>query len=90
MTELLQDSEPDLDLADFLVIAEVVTGTDAALLAGIPHVVARAESALAAPFATFAGVEFYEGLAVKAACSALGWCATTRCPTATSASPTSA
>jgi death-on-curing protein len=54
-------------------LAEAVTGVDAAVFGGMPHVVARAESALAAPFASFAGVEFYEGLATKAAvlCSRL-------------------
>jgi death on curing protein len=63
----------EIGLADFLVLAEAVTGLDAAALALADHVVARAESALAAPFAEFGGVEVYEGLAVKAAvlCSRL-------------------
>jgi death-on-curing protein len=62
-----------LDLADFLALAEAVTGLDAVVLAKTPHVVARAESALAAPFADVGGVEAYRGLATKAAvlCSRL-------------------
>jgi death-on-curing protein len=62
-----------IDLADYLVIAEVVTGLDAHALANVPHIAARAESALAAPFAEFGGVEFYDGVALKAAvlCSRL-------------------
>jgi death on curing protein len=62
-----------LELDDFLLLAQAITGIDAAVLAAAPHVIARAESALAAPFATFDGVELYEGLAVKAAvlCSRL-------------------
>ncbi|HZV72358.1 MAG TPA: Fic family protein [Conexibacter sp.] len=62
-----------IELEDFLLLAEAVTGLDAAALADAPHVVARAESALAAPFAEFDGIEFYEGLAIKAAvlCSRL-------------------
>jgi death-on-curing protein len=60
-------------LEDFLLIAEVVTKIDAQALAGAPHVVASAESALAAPFAEFGGAQFYDGLAMKAAvlCSRL-------------------
>lgn len=62
-----------LGLDDFLVLAEAITGLDATALAVTPHIVARAESALAAPFVTFNGVEFYEGLTIKAAvlCSRL-------------------
>lgn len=62
-----------LELADFLLLAEAVTGLDAAQLADVPHVVARAESALAAPFAEFRGVPMYPDLAAKAAvlCSRL-------------------
>ncbi|HEV7774050.1 MAG TPA: Fic family protein [Conexibacter sp.] len=62
-----------LELADYLVLAEGVIGLDATTLASAPHVVARAESALAAPFAEFDGVEMYGGLARKAAvlCSRL-------------------
>ena len=56
-----------LDLADFLLLAEAITGIEATTLAFLPHVVARAESALAAPFMTFDGVELYEGLSMKAA-----------------------
>jgi death-on-curing protein len=62
-----------IELVDFLVLAEAVTGLDAAGLVDAPHVVARAESALAAPFAAFDGIELYDGLARKAAvlCSRL-------------------
>lgn len=62
-----------IDLADFLVIAEAVTGLDAVALGAVPHVVARAESALEAPFAAFGGAEMYDGLVTKAAilCSRL-------------------
>jgi death on curing protein len=57
----------ELELADYLVLAEAVTGLRAATLAGAPHVVARAESALAAPFAELDGVQLHDGLARKAA-----------------------
>jgi death-on-curing protein len=62
-----------LELADFVVLAQAVTGLDANALADAPHVVARAESALAAPFVVLDGVEPYRGLAAKAAvlCSRL-------------------
>jgi len=62
-----------IGIEDFLLLAEVVTGLDALTLAASSHVLARAESALAAPFAEFGGVEFYGGLAMKAAvlCSRL-------------------
>lgn len=62
-----------IDLVDWLLIAEAVTGIEAESLARIPHVVARAESAPAAPFAEFDDVLFYEGLALQAAvlCSRL-------------------
>jgi len=62
-----------LSLEDFLLLAEAVTGLDARALALTPHVVARVESALMAPFAEFGGVEAYPGLARKAAvlCSRL-------------------
>lgn len=56
-----------LELEDLLLLAEAITGVDAVALAHAPHVVARAESALAAPFAEFGGVAFYEGITVKAA-----------------------
>jgi death-on-curing protein len=62
-----------LALEDFLVIAEAVTGLDATALAQTSHIVARAESALAAPLAEFGAVEAYPQLATKAAvlCSRL-------------------
>ncbi len=55
-----------LDLADFLIIAEKVLGIEAKVLAnGVG--IDLAESALCAPSASFAGVEFYEGFPHKAA-----------------------
>lgn len=62
-----------LGVEDFLLLAEAITGLDARALGDVSHIVARAESALEAPFATFDGVEFYEGLSTKAAvlCSRL-------------------
>jgi death-on-curing protein len=62
-----------LGLEDFLLLTEAVIGLDAITLAATSHVVARAESALAAPFAEFGGTEFYDGLVIKAAvlCSRL-------------------
>lgn len=56
-----------LDLADFLLIAEAITGTSAEDLARTARTVHLAESALAAPAASYGGREFYPGLAVKAA-----------------------
>jgi len=60
-------------LEDFLLLAEVVTGIRADGLLQIGHLIARAESALAAPVAAFDDFEPYEGLAAKAAvlCSRL-------------------
>jgi death-on-curing protein len=55
-----------LSLIDFLVIAEIHTGIDARQLARMPRVVALAESALAAPFANFAGIDFYPDFHAKA------------------------
>jgi death-on-curing protein len=55
-----------LSLADFLLIAEVATGVAADRLARLPRL-ALAESALAAPTASFGGVEFYPDLIDKAA-----------------------
>lgn len=62
-----------VDLEDFLLIAEAVTGLEATALGCASHVVARAESALAAPFAAFEGREAHSGLTAKAAvlCSRL-------------------
>jgi death on curing protein len=63
----------EIELADYLVLAEAVTGLNASVLANASHIVARVESALAAPFADFGGVEAYRGMAMKAAvlCSRL-------------------
>jgi death-on-curing protein len=55
-----------LELADFLLIAEAVLGIPAEALARSDRVIALAESALAAPAASFGGEEFYPGLAEKA------------------------
>lgn len=61
-----------LDLIDYLLIAEAVTGIDAAKLARTGRI-AYAESALAAPFAGFGDIDRYPSLAEKAAvlCSRL-------------------
>lgn len=61
-----------LDLIDYLLIAEAITGIDAGRLARTGRI-AQAESALAAPFAGFGEVERYPALAEKAAilCSRL-------------------
>jgi death-on-curing protein len=61
-----------LDLADFLIIAEAVLGVQARELAHVTKL-DLAESALAAPSATFEGLEFYPTFAEKAAvlCSRL-------------------
>ena len=55
-----------LSLADFLLIAEVATGTPAETLRRLPSL-ALAESALAAPAASFLGVDFYPDFIDKAA-----------------------
>lgn len=55
-----------LDLADYLVIAEAVTGIQAETLLTSARI-HLAESALHAPAAAFGGVEFYPGLEMKAA-----------------------
>jgi death-on-curing protein len=55
-----------LSLADFLLIAEVATGVAAEELARLPNL-ALVESALAAPAASFGGVEFYPDFVDKAA-----------------------
>jgi death-on-curing protein len=56
-----------INLADFLVIAELHTGIDAHQLARIDRVVQLAESALAAPFAGYGDHELYPGFADRAA-----------------------
>lgn len=62
-----------LELADFLLIAEAVTGMPAEALARSDRTVHLAESALAAPAAAYGGQEFYRDIATKAAilCSRL-------------------
>jgi death-on-curing protein len=56
-----------INLADFLVIAELHTRIDAHQLARIDRVVQLAESALAAPFAGYGDHELYPGFADRAA-----------------------
>ena len=62
-----------LEVADFLLIAEAVTGVAAEDLARLDRTVHLAGSALAAPAAAYAGREFYPDIATKAAilCSRL-------------------
>jgi death-on-curing protein len=55
-----------LDLADYLLIAEAVTGTRAEILAGMPRVVDLASSALSVPASGWQGKEAYPELAQKA------------------------
>ena len=55
-----------LDLVDYLLIAEAVTGIEAEQLAGLPRI-DLADSALHAPQASFGGVDFYPDFAFKAA-----------------------
>jgi len=55
-----------LELADFLLIAEAVLDLPAENLARVIRVPA-AESALAAPFASFGGIDFYEDPTERAA-----------------------
>lgn len=55
-----------LDVVDFLLIAEAVTGIPAHSLAHSRRVIAQAESALSAPTAEFGGHEFYPDFARKA------------------------
>lgn len=55
-----------IDLADFLLVVEATTGIDARDLKGMVRI-PEAESALAAPYASFEGVEFYDAPATKAA-----------------------
>jgi death on curing protein len=56
-----------LDLADFLLIAEIHSGITANQLARIPWVVSLAEAALAAPFARLGDYEAFPDLHEKAA-----------------------
>jgi death-on-curing protein len=55
-----------LDVADFLLLAEDVLGAPADTVREAANL-AAAESALAAPFASFGGIDFYPGLATRAA-----------------------
>lgn len=55
-----------LELVDFLLIAEAVLGTPAEQLSRV-IAVPGAESALAAPFASFGGVDFYKDPVERAA-----------------------
>jgi hypothetical protein len=56
-----------LDLGDYLLIAEAVLAIPAEVLARSDRVIGLAESALAAPAATFGGEEFFSEIAQKAA-----------------------
>jgi death-on-curing protein len=56
-----------LELGDFLLIAEAVTGIPAEILAGSERVVSQADSALHVPSAGFGDVEAYPNFAEKAA-----------------------
>jgi death on curing protein len=55
-----------LELVDFLLIAEAVLGVSAERLLGFVGV-AGIESALAAPFASFGGIDFYDDPVERAA-----------------------
>jgi death-on-curing protein len=55
-----------LDLVDYLLIAEAVTGVPAETLAKLPSL-ALADSALHAPQAEFAGTQFYPDFVMQAA-----------------------
>lgn len=55
-----------LSLAEFLLVAEVATGVPAETLARLPNL-GLGESALAAPAASFGGVDFYPDFVDKAA-----------------------
>lgn len=54
------------DIAEFLAVAEAVLGVDASRLRRVTKI-SLAESALAAPFATFGGHDFYEDPVEQAA-----------------------
>jgi death on curing protein len=56
-----------IELADFLLIAEIHTGIDAHQLARMPRVMSLASSALGAPFAGFGDVEVFPSFSAKAA-----------------------
>jgi len=56
-----------VELADVLLIAESHTGIDARTLARMDRVVALVQSALAAPYAAFRGVELFPTFEAKAA-----------------------
>lgn len=58
--------QPRLELAEMLLIAEAVLGPPAERLARM-ILVSSAESALAAPFASFGGIDFYEDPVERAA-----------------------
>jgi death on curing protein len=58
--------EERLELADFLVLAEVILGIPAERLVRVVRI-PGVESALAAPFASFGGIDFYGDPAERAA-----------------------
>jgi prophage maintenance system killer protein len=56
-----------IEIGDFLLIAELHCGVPAERLARIPHVIGRAEAALAAPFAGFGDYQAFPAVHEKAA-----------------------
>jgi death on curing protein len=75
-----------LDLADYLYLAGATLDAAPQAVFDIADL-GLAESALHAPAATFAGVEFYPDLVAKARVLVVHLATTTPCPTATSARP---
>jgi hypothetical protein len=73
-------------LEDYLLIGEAILGISAESLKHATKL-SLAESALHAPFASFGGQDFYPEPPTRPPSSARGSSGTTRCPTATSASP---
>ncbi len=73
-----------LDLADYLYLAGAALDAAPQAVFDVADL-GLAESALQAPAATFAGVEFYPDLVAKARVLVVHLARTTRCPTATSA-----
>jgi len=72
-----------LDLAEYLWLAEQVTGTEASVLAKASRT-DLADSALHAPSAGFGNEDFYPDIYDKAAVLVCPWRGITRCSTETS------
>ena len=66
-----------LDLADYLLIAEAVTGLKAEVLAEMPRVVSLASSPLSVPTSGWQGQEAYLNRLKRPACWRLAWRRTT-------------